>query len=70
MTKVEGYKCDHCKTLYSTSDEAEKCERNHIMITNTRAVYDKEDTYPRNLIVSLADGERAYYSYDAYMCKN
>ena len=66
MIKVEGYKCDHCRTLYNTSDEAGTCERNHIMIVDVKPVYEKRDTFPKRIIVDLENGAKAYYEYEGH----
>lgn len=66
MTKIEGYKCDHCKTVYGTSDEAVYCEGNHVMVEGVQSIYKKSDSFPQRIIVTFDDGKRAYYEYECH----
>lgn len=69
MTKVEGYKCDYCKTLYAEEDAARKCESSHVVIVSTEAIHRKTHAFPREVIIEFSNGDSAYYAYEAHVSK-
>lgn len=64
------YVCDICGTEYSTKEEAEECEKNHVtkievIQCNHLSVKVCKDGFPTKITVQSADGrERKYRIYE------
>ncbi len=65
MTEIKGYKCDFCGKMHEESIEATKCELYHVKINKVAGIYAHGDDIPRELIVTFANGRRAYFEYTA-----
>jgi len=67
MKKIEGYKCEYCNKLHESEVSAINCEQTHIKVTSVKGLYKERDSFPKEVIVTYNNGERAYYCYEAHV---
>jgi len=68
VTKVEGYKCDVCGTIYESKEEAEECEESHRGELTYEPVFTLGDPVPCMVKVRvLVDGVPIWVYYRRVM---
>jgi Fe-S-cluster-containing hydrogenase component 2 len=67
MIKVEGYKCEYCNKLHESEVCAMTCEQTHIKVVSVKGIYNENDSFPKEVIVTFEDGKRAYYDYSVHV---
>lgn len=63
MTTLTQYKCDICGTLFSSSDDATRCEESHL--TQTMCIsgigINKDQKYPFSVKIKFDDDKEIEY---------
>ena len=59
------YKCETCKAVYKTQEEAENCEASHVFSDNVyHEKFKEKDKYPEYIVMEMDNGHRIQYKYD------
>ena len=77
MNMVSRYECKYCLKLFEKEEECKKCEESHIMpkkmvsmafndfVKDGNPLFDRDhNTYPRLIVVQMADGKEVRYTID------